>query len=436
MSVRVLAIQFNHDPISKSVSALNIRKNFYEPIALPEWTHDRGNSQDITPAAYAIDGLTEDSITIKVQFERLDASLSEIEVRAIHLDDPLTPWWLQYPLDPLQFSLPYNYFSSYLEYYQYLTYSYYSRLWLNLIMQKSNVLGEVKAKWIKFGPTEKTGMVTMGLQNVRLSSRGIDIHPVVWQWQYRLSATQPWINIDQTSHKIYSVLYSPTLPWVQQPFTRSNVALPWSEVLEFSCQWASGSMGLDAASQRITDAVYSLGDNLIEYGCPIGAREMYVSTPYDYFDCTAFLELLNGGIGNGIYVNCSDCASILSTFANILGTNLWQSRMGMYIPAFNTNPILAIGSKRWQTPCGFGLGFMYHEVAWKGDCGPYDGVYDACLEVDADSYPYYPYYIPVLPTNMRFGLAHDGYYRSRLAAPDSQNICTPRPEERRRRALI
>ena len=66
------------------------------------------------------------------------------------------------------------------------------------------------------------------------------------------------------------------------------------------------------------------------------------------FDATHFLERLKGGLGNGIYVNCTDCATITSTFANALGADLWQSRMeppaGSLSFGFDLNPMLGIGS--------------------------------------------------------------------------------------------
>ena len=44
------------------------------------------------------------------------------------------------------------------------------------------------------------------------------------------------------------------------------------------------------------------------------------------FDGTAFRDRLRGGIGNGVYVNCSDCATIVASFANALGCELWESK--------------------------------------------------------------------------------------------------------------
>ena len=77
------------------------------------------------------------------------------------------------------------------------------------------------------------------------------------------------------------------------------------------------------------------------------------------------------------------------------------------------NPILAIGSRRWATPCEVpGAGFIYHEVAWKGACTEDEEVFDACLAVDADIDPTASPHSPVVPANMLFGRAGDGVRRS------------------------
>ena len=92
-----------------------------------------------------------------------------------------------------------------------------------------------------------------------------------------------------------------------------------------------------------------------------------------------------------MYVNCSDCATFTSTFSNVLGCDLWQSRMGPPVGQFALNDMLAIGSNVWQTACqgidGWSGSFSYHEVAWKGACLADDHIFDACLQVDGDADP-------------------------------------------------
>jgi hypothetical protein len=117
----------------------------------------------------------------------------------------------------------------------------------------------------------------------------------------------------------------PTGPWQQAPYNAVNKQVPWTEVLDYACSWAAGAMTADDAAGKVTDAVHNLGPGTFRYDCPGGGSPRYASPG---FDCTAFLDRLRGGAGNGVYVNCSDCATIVSTFANALGADLWQSRMG------------------------------------------------------------------------------------------------------------
>jgi hypothetical protein len=180
----------------------------------------------------------------------------------------------------------------------------------------------------------------------------------------------------------------------------------------------------------ITRAVFDLGSDLVEYGCQVDGISQY-SLPY--FNCSAFLELLDGRIGRGRFVNCQDCATVVATFANILGCRLWQSGMGLGF--FALNPIVAIGSSGWRTACGW-AGFTYHEVAWKGQCGAQDSVFDACLLIDADADPTRAPHSPMLATDLRFGNPGEGAYRDRLAAPAGRISCQPLPWIRQRRPLF
>lgn len=183
------------------------------------------------------------------------------------------------------------------------------------------------------------------------------------------------------------------------------------------------------AAALVTRSVYALGPSVVTYDCPGGGSSHYSAGP---FDCTAFLERLCGGMGNGVYINCSDCATIVSTFANALGCDLWQSRMGY---GFDLNELLAIGSTVWKTACGWPA-FSYHEVAWKGACTAADAVYDACLRVDGDGDPTQPPRVALLPQDLRFGNPGDLLYRDCLATPAGRANCNPQPATRARRALV
>jgi hypothetical protein len=291
------------------------------------------------------------------------------------------------------------------------------------------VLGEVKAQPVTFNAAGDSGPVLFELEKHALDTVGVGIHTVVWRWQFRRSPSDAWTDFAQSSHRIYTVLDVPTAPWEQTPHRASNTQLPWAEVLDVACTWARGASDLDEAATRITEEVFELGHTLLEYGCAVGARTQYA---FPAFNCTAFLDRLRGGFGNGAFVNCTDCATIVSTFANILGCSLWQSRMGEFTP-FALNPIVAIGSTIWQSACGFPLGFLYHEVAWKGDCDVGDEVFDACLILDGDADPTTSPHTPLLPAKILFGNMGDGVYRDRLATPQGRPFCEPQPATRVRR---
>lgn len=378
VAVRLDAVAFNHDSSSAATDALSLRKNATEFVTVPEWRAGASTVPEDSPAAYAISETQGNTITIRARFKIPAAGSLSVFVRAV--------------------------------------------------AASPSVLGEVKAKQVTFQSNGETGLEAFELQNVQIGSAGVGIHDVVWKWQFRLQPTDPWVEFDTSRHRIYTVLEVPTAPWRQTPHAASNTQLPWTEVLEHACRWASGTTGRDAAAGRVTAAVYNLGPALLEYDCPNGGATHYASPS---FDCTAFLERLGGGVGRGRYVNCTDCATIVSTFSNILGCDLWQSQMGF---GFALNPILAIGSSVWQTACNWG-GFSYHEVAWKGAATSDEEVFDACLRVDGDADPTAAPHTPLLPVNLRFGDPGDGQYRDRLASPAGRPDCEPRPSTRTRRTV-
>ena len=177
----------------------------------------------------------------------------------------------------------------------------------------------------------------------------------------------------------------------------------------------------------MTFYVNVLGPRFITYSCVFGAPANYSSFA---FDCSAFLERLEGGPGNGPNVNCSDCATIVSTFANVVGCDLWQSQMFDMLQPFAVNRLRLIGDPFFRAVCGAGV-FNYHEVAWEDDCGVDDRVYDACL---AGLHP--TMWQVTVPAGMKFGKVGQARYRQLLAARHAQFLCRPQPHTRQRRFVI
>jgi hypothetical protein len=367
----LISITFNYDPNSANHDALNIRTNAAGFVAPPEW-----KTVERSPVAYSIADTQGQTIRIKVQFKSDTDEDLHVFIRALG----------------------------------------------------SGVLGHVKQKKVLFKKGIHTSNVMFDLQHVTLGIDGVGEYPVTWAWQYSFNGHH-WHNFLHTHHTVYALLAMPTAPWVQQPFNSGNTQLVWTDVLKYACKWASGATDPVTAESKITAAVYALGPVTMVYDCPGGGFSHY---SFAGFNCTAFLDLLSGGPGLGKFVNCSDCATFVSTFANAIGCDLWQSRMGS---GFRLNPILAIGSNVWQTACGWGS-FSYHEVAWKNQCGVNDEVFDACLEVNGNPNPLGPPFAPLLPTNIKFGAVGTLLYRDRLCNVAGRPNCNPQPQTRQRRAVM
>jgi hypothetical protein len=226
-------------------------------------------------------------------------------------------------------------------------------------------------------------------------------------------------SVGSAIHRFYIVLARPTAPWTQEK--------PWVAALDLACDWAAGANNADDAARLITER-YN-GSGRVSYDTVSGATMYGVNT----FNLTEMLERLTGGLGLGEKVNCTDSANTVSTLANIVGCDLWQSRMES---KFALNPVVAIGYNVWVVP--FGKGFSYHEVPWKGACTQNDNIFDGCLKVDGDADPTQPPHAALLPTNMLFGDCTAMNYRKRLCTPAADGCpqCQAQPGTRQRRPIV
>ena len=409
MSLQLDAIRLNHDPSGATTDALNIRRNHGTFVTVPEWTRGVSTVPEDSLAAYSIADTKGHTITIQARFSCTGPGTKTFEVRAVDPTvDPPAPRGCPKGCLPLW------------------------RLLAALIRDLfGNVLGEVAAKKITCSGGQ-TGWETFKLEKVRLWNGGVGIHTTSWRWQYRRKPSDPWTDFETSRHRIYALLEVAKAPWTQTPYSSTNTRLPWTEVMDYACQWALATANPDAAAAAVTSRVHGLGPARVEYDCPGFGSSHYT---FPGFDCTAFLDRLRGGPGNGQYVNCTDCATIVSTFANVLGCELWQSRMGW---GFGLNPIVAIGGASWFPGCAnWGSpGFSYHEVAWKGACTEAEAIFDGCLEVDGDADPTTAPHTSLLPANMVFGAPGSGDYRDRLATPPTRGSCAPQPGTRTRRSVL
>lgn len=384
--VRVDAIKFNHDPLSQTNDALNIRKNYSEEVFVPEWIR-KYSSPEESPVAYSISDIGKNRVTIKVRFAVTPPNIRQAEIKALG----------------------------------------------------GGILGDVKPMTVNFiFGISSPEYIEIKLDGNHIKDAAVNIDDIKWQWMYRCIRHKKWYKMDRSRHRIYTVLKEPVTPWKQRPCP--DTQNPWSEVLDFSCQWARGTNSLDEAAAAITTKV-NLPEGKMEYDDSTGDCHYSGCTPGDRFSCTAYIDRLKGGPGNGKYVNCSDCASIVGTFSNILGCELWESKMGygLYL-----NDIISIGSSTWGKPFSgtdyYGA-FSYHEIAWKGGALLNDQIFDACLkvnsnELDATRTPNPVKKIPSLPLNILFDDPTSFDYREKLVTPSSRKDCLPLPTTKTRRAVF
>jgi hypothetical protein len=366
----VSAIRFNWNSATFSNDALAIRRDYFITAPSPSWQKGLSSSYSDSPVCYAIKETKGSTLAIRVSLKA--NGLSGAYVRAVG----------------------------------------------------GGRLGPVEEHFVSFDSNGDSGYETFELSNPTFHDYGVATYNVWWRWQWREKPSDNWRELIITRHRVYVILQAPTLPWVQ---TAGSTSLPWTDALEIACDWAQGATDAITAACLITDNFNGCGR--VSYDTVSGAT-MYGWASYNM---TQMIDRLTGGIGLGEKVNCTDSANTVSTLANLIGCDLWQSRMGWY---FDLNPLIAIGYSTWTVP--FGGGFSYHEVAWTGGCTENDRVFDGCLHVDGDADPTQAPHTALLPCNMIFGNCTTMNYRLRLCPPtaDGCAACQPQPGSSRQRRPI
>ena len=338
--LKLVAISFNHDKNSLTADAMNVRRNFATAITAPEWTTGTTLATD-SPAAYAIKETQGNKITIKAKFT-IFPKKAKAEIKA----------------------------------------------------DGGGVLGSIDPQLVTFlNGVSVPEFVSFDLSHQTIGADGIKLEDITWDWKFRCCGGAKWEPLQTTHHRIYIVLEEPTLAWKQQPFP--DTQNPWTEALDYACAWAAGTKNRDDAAAAITQQINAnLG---LAYDMAAGASH-YTSNFLAIFELTQFLAYLKNGTGLGPIVNCTDCATITTTFSNLVGCDLHASKMGS---GFALTPIKGIGQPGFGCP-NWGCSFSFHEVAWKGANGNPDPIFDACLRVDGDTNPWAAPNVALLPVNIIF----------------------------------
>ncbi|MCB9596205.1 MAG: hypothetical protein H6719_26015 [Sandaracinaceae bacterium] len=206
-------------------------------------------------------------------------------------------------------------------------------------------------------------------------------YDVTWAWRFeaRRDAASPWVPVPghfDTTHRFYGVVAEPTFGYDEVPHRA------WVDVLDRVTGWVDGaSADPDAVASRIVEGVYlELG---LRYDRMAGASH-YTDYPGGWeratFELSRFQDLSSGTI-----VNCSDAASIVSTYANMVGIDLsYHIIQHQFLDRFELNYLSAIGFDFAPSPFTSGRSaFRYHAIT-----GPPDTrVFDATLAVDGDDDP-------------------------------------------------
>lgn len=195
------------------------------------------------------------------------------------------------------------------------------------------------------------------------------------KWHFEAQATDGWKAIpgaEQTvTLRLYGVLGN------EMGSTAPN--LPWVAVVDAATVKVAGKAADAVAVRKIlVQMVYE--EFGLKYDRKSGAS-FYTNYTTGYagarFDLTSFLKRSKGST-----VNCTDCASILSTYANMVGSKLHYAIIGSN---FSLNPIMGIGSSVFGSPFDSGrFSFSYHAVTTPDATKTID---DATLALDGDTDP-------------------------------------------------
>lgn len=226
---------------------------------------------------------------------------------------------------------------------------------------------------------------------------------VSWQWHYFITEESKE-DFDTTKHRIYSVLGPPKYPW--HPECATVELLPRVEALDVACHWASGSNNLIEIPKRITEKIFGLGATQFIYGNPAFTR-------WDRFKLELAIATINSGTPSN--VDCTDCATLVVTFSNLLGCCLEIIKLqdSRFSTQMETNLITLIGRNQ-----GTYMNFGTHEIAVQFAAGESDLTWDACLAFNENG-------TNRLPVGLPFGAQGEpGSYRSKFLKPDAERCVT------------
>lgn len=207
---------------------------------------------------------------------------------------------------------------------------------------------------------------------------------VPWAFSFEVRAPdgewQPLPGTFTVTLRFYGLAGAPALGFTTLPHR------PWIDVVDRIAGWIDGAASDPVAvGALLVQHVYY--DTGLRYDTMSGASA-YTDYPRAGFGGAVFYAQDYEDRGHGTTVNCSDAASILSTYGNMVGVDfgyhILTSRLGID-HGFDLDFIRAIGMPAFDdTPFDSGRGsFRYHAIVG----GPDGRTFDATLALDGDANP-------------------------------------------------
>ncbi len=200
------------------------------------------------------------------------------------------------------------------------------------------------------------------------------------QFEYQDGAE--WLPVrghEESTHTVYALLGESTVMTGrgdEEPY------MAWVAVADAVAAKVAGSSAVE--NDVLGDVVHLIfEDEGLRYDTAAGAS-FYTQYPgWDFsgasLDLVAYMDRDNGSV-----VNCSDCASLVSVYANMVGCDIRYNIIGYNFPL---SYIRAIGGDAFSNDpfrTGAPGGFSYHAVTSPDGAGT---VFDATLALDADDDP-------------------------------------------------
>lgn len=213
-----------------------------------------------------------------------------------------------------------------------------------------------------------------------------------WHWQYRATGAAGWSDVPgrfRTEHRFFTILHA---PYFVSGASGTQYSGPWVEVLDYIATWQAQFGITPDSDERVVELLIKgfngqptlthAIENVV-YDCPSNGGDGGATHYYDFGRLQVNLSHLLDAHSDGIYVNCSDCASSTSVMLGMLGINGVQME---HLGSMQLRAIWGIGCKDYTTDLwGNGnSGFSYHHIITR-DAGVH--ISDACLWIDEDGDP-------------------------------------------------